>query len=294
MPDQSQPPSLYDLLRDDAPDMEIVDIGAMDVGEEPPYSRLMRPGKFRIVGFEPIENECAALNAKAGPGRLFLPYFIGDGSERTFHINSAVMTSSFFQADPEVVNRFNSLGELMRTVRTERVRTRRLDDIAELTRVDFLKADVQGAELEVLRGGRRVLSQTKLIECEVNFVPMYRDMPLWSDIDAEMRAQGFLFHTFSGLAGRAFKPVVVNNDPTMPVAQLLWGNALYVRDFRRFKDLSPDDLLRLALIMHEQYRSFDLVALALQHHKSRGGKDFWSRYMQALMGSPPIGEPSLA
>ncbi len=38
-----------------------------------------------MTGFEPNEAECAKLNQ--GDGGRYYPYFIGDGSVRTFHEN---------------------------------------------------------------------------------------------------------------------------------------------------------------------------------------------------------------
>ncbi|MCW5764542.1 MAG: FkbM family methyltransferase [Phycisphaeraceae bacterium] len=287
MAQAAAPPDLYAMLGRKAPVLDIIDVGAMDTGDAPPYAQLLRPGLFRLVGFEPIPEECAKLNARARPGQTFLPHFIGDGGEHTFHLNAAAMTSSLLATNHALVDRFHNLGELMRTVSSRRVATRRLDDIPELTRADFLKADVQGAELQVFRGGRRLLERALVVETEVEFVPLYKDQPLFGDIDAELRAAGMLFHTFTGFAGRAAKPVLVRGDPNLPVRQFLWSNAVYVRDFTRWAGLDADDLLRIALILHHQYGSYDLAALALLHHRAKGQTDLWTPYLTRLTGAPP-------
>ena len=41
--------------------------------------------------------------------------------------------------------------------------TRRLDDIIEIDEIDFLKMNVQGSELSVLRNGKRRLAKTFVI-----------------------------------------------------------------------------------------------------------------------------------
>lgn len=50
---------------------------------------------------------------------------------------------------------------------------------------------------------------------------------------------------------------------------MLWGDAVYVRDFMAFGRLPPAALLKLACILHESYGSFDLAAVALEAHDGR-------------------------
>lgn len=64
-----------------------------------------------------------------------------------------------------------------------------------LERVDFLKLDTQGTELEILRGARDYLSTGKIavIKTEVSLLPVYKDQCTFSDIDRFLKEQGFLF-----------------------------------------------------------------------------------------------------
>jgi FkbM family methyltransferase len=55
--------------------------------------------------------------------------------------------------------------------KTQAVETVRLDDIKPPLAVDFLKVDAQGYELDIMRHGTTALSNTLVIECEVEFVP---------------------------------------------------------------------------------------------------------------------------
>jgi hypothetical protein len=77
------------------------------------------------------------------------------------------------------------------------VQTRRLDDIAEIEHLDFLKIDIQGGELSVLRNGAAKLAEAVMIQTEVSFVTLYRGQPPFGEIDAELRRQGFLPHCFA-------------------------------------------------------------------------------------------------
>src|SRR5262249_3840648 len=64
-----------------------------------------------------------------------------------------------------------------------------------LERVDFLKLDTQGTELEIMKGAREYLREQRIavVKTEVSFVPVYRNQCTFSDIDSFMRAHGFLF-----------------------------------------------------------------------------------------------------
>jgi hypothetical protein len=170
----------------------------------------------------------------------------------------------------------------MRTVKTERVATVRLDDIPEIDAIDYLKMDIQGAELQALRGAERHLRRTMVVHTEVEFVPLYVGQPLFAEVDQELRRQGFLLHTFAGMSGRSFKPVMVNNNPNRALHQVLWADAVYVKDFTRFAELDAEQLIRAAIILHEVYHSFDLAALCFQHYDAQANTSLHKEYMQRL------------
>lgn len=283
--------SLAGMLGRSLERVEIVDVGAMELEEErPPYEPLLKAGAGRVVGFEPVKAECDKLNAKAGKDRLYLPYFIGDGSQRTFHLCNYPMTSSLYSPNTRLLKRFQLLEELTRVVETSPVQTKRMDDIPEITRIDYLKADVQGAELDVFRGAERLLAETLIIETEVEYVPMYEGQPLFAEVDQDLRRRGFVLHTFLGLAGRAFKPFQ-STPANGPIRQHLWSNVVYVRDFMRLEALTPPQLLKYAAILHDAYASVDLAALALQHYDAKTGGKLWAPYVKRLLGKTPEPEP---
>jgi FkbM family methyltransferase len=269
------------------PIINIVDVGALWMGEEDvAYRAIMRSGLGRLVGFEAVKEECDKLNALGRPNERYLPYFIGDGADRQFCQNNFVMTSSLYEPNRRLVDLFNSLGEVMRPVKREKVKTTRIDDVPEIERIDYLKMDIQGAELDALRGAAKRLADAVVIHTEVEFVPLYTGQPLFAEVDAELRGHGFLLHSFPGIAGRAFKPLVAEGDATRPVNQVLWADAVYVRDFSKLELLTPEQLLRTAIIVHEVYQSCDLAALCLRHYDAQLKTALTPLYMQRLTTPP--------
>jgi FkbM family methyltransferase len=226
------------------PRLKIVDVGAMTGGKgTEPYAALARAVPCDVIGFEPVAAEFERLDNEKDADRRFLPYVIGDGSTRTFHECNFTMTSSLFEPNTSLVDKFQNLGELMRVTRTYPVQTKRLDDIPEIRGTDLLKVDVQGAELVVFDGAAETLKDVLVIETEVCFAPLYEHQCLFSDIDSVLRSKGFAFHRLNSYSGRAFKPLIMNNDINAPMSQWLWGDAIYVRDFMTFDRLLPPALL---------------------------------------------------
>lgn len=277
--------SLFDLLEDRPPPLHVVDVGAMSLGAgTDPFEPLLKRDAARVVGFEPVPSECEKLNRLHDGRRRYLPYAIGDGTVRTFHTCRSVATSSLYEPYTELLDKFQNLENLVHVVDRRPVQTHRLDDIVEVADTDYLKVDVQGAELDVFRGAERVLRNALVVHAEVEFVPLYRDQPLFSDVDQMLRRSGFLFHRFDGIASRVFKPLVNNNDVNAPGSQLLWADAVYIRNFMQLDRLAPDQLLKLALILHELYGSFDTCAFVLQAHAQKAGDRLLQGYFRRLLG----------
>jgi FkbM family methyltransferase len=267
------------------PRLKIVDVGAMSLGEgTDPYSPLTMATPCDVYGFEPVAVEFEKLKASAKPGHHYLPYFVGDGSARTFYECNFTMTSSLFEPNTALLAKFQNLEELTRVQKAYPVQTTRLDDIPELKGTDFLKADVQGAELLVFQGAPKLLDDALVVHTEVEFVQLYKDQPLFADVDAHLRSKGFVLHLL-GKAGRTFKPLIFRNDVNAGLSQILWGDAVYVRDFMSFDELSGPALLKIATILHETYRSVDLVAVALEAYDRQHGTELQSAYMKKLSGS---------
>lgn len=127
--------------------------------------------------------ECALVSASAGE-ELTFHRFSGDGSSSSIH--SA--TDTFKARFPHV----QESGEILEMV------TRTLPDILARHGIhpdDYQKpmlvVDVQGHELEVLKGIGAGLGAFQLCKCEVSRVPMYEGGAMFPDIDAVMRDAGF-------------------------------------------------------------------------------------------------------
>ena len=146
------------------------------------------------VGFDADAEECARLNAR-GDGVRYLPYALGsrDGAKATLYITDSPGSSSLLEPNREVLDQF-LYGSRISVTTTTPVTLTTLDTACERHEIapDVIKLDIQGAELDVLRGAVRTLANALLIESEVEFQPLYVGQPLFRDIDAFMAKKGWV------------------------------------------------------------------------------------------------------
>lgn len=252
----------------------IVDVGAQNLeSEDHIYSPLVRANRTRVVGFEPLEAE-AANRASSDPSILMLNHFIGDGSDRTFRVGKFSPTSSLLEPNQSFLAQFVALPEMCQIVSEEVVSTTRLDDVPEVRDCDFLKIDVQGGELDVLRGASTVLERAVVVHSEVEFCPVYKDQPLFSDVDLFLRARGF---ELIELMKRGYASY---QDLPRPLtsSRLMWADAVYFMSPDALSAVSPQKLIKAAYIAHENYGMYDLAARYLRSYDECTGADTKSVY----------------
>jgi FkbM family methyltransferase len=267
----------------------IVDVGAYPIDSTPPYQAMLERRLCRVIGFEPQPEALAALAARKSDLETYLPYVVGDGNSATLRVCRAPGMTSLLAPDPTALRHFPGFPEWGQVIRETAVATQRLDDIAEIDVVDFIKIDVQGSELDVLRNGRERLKDVVAVQTEVSFINLYQGQPAFGEIDAELRAAGFVPHTFVALRKRMIAPLA-GNSPFAGLNQLLEADMVYVRDFMRPERMTAEQLKHLALVAHHCYGSIDLSTNCL-HHLVRSGavpSDAMNHYLAAIKRSTQV------
>jgi FkbM family methyltransferase len=262
------------------PIINVVDVGAMLAGDgTEPYSALRDAGLTRVVGFEPVAEECEKLNRRFGPPHRYLQYAIGDGTTHRLHVCNESMTSSLYEPNTSLLSAFDGLEEVVRVVREIPIETHRLDDIPETANADYLKSDAQGAELDVLRGAPRLLAKALVVHTEVEFAPLYREQPLFADVDQALRGAGYALFALAEIQSRAYRPFRDHDLlSSRRFRQALWTDAVYVRHLFELDQLDADELVRLFVILHVSYGATDLCARILEYLDARTGRDAAGRY----------------
>jgi FkbM family methyltransferase len=269
-------------LTGQAPEICVVDVGANPIDGDPPYAPLMASGRADVVGFEPNPAALATLRRRAGPRETYLPHALGDGATHTLHICAAPGMTSLFEPDPAALAMFHGFPQWGRVLATESLRTVKLDDVAETYGVELLKLDIQGAELMVLRHAQARLKTALVIQAEVEFLPLYRDQPLFTDVELFLRGHGFVFHRFFPAVSRCFAPMMLGGDIYAGLSQAVWADAIFVRGLMDTAVLTERELLASASILHDCYGSIDLALRLLLAHDARTGGVLGPAYLAGL------------
>jgi FkbM family methyltransferase len=270
-----------------APRVKVVDIGANPIDSDPPYAAMLRAGDAEVVGFEPNPAALAVLDQRKGPLERYFPQAVGDGGRHLLHICQAPGMTSLLEPDPAVLSLFHGFPEWGRVLATEPVGTVRLDDVPETAGADLLKLDIQGAELMVLRHAEARLRDAVVIQAEVEFLPLYKGQPLFSEMELFLRDRGFILHRFFPTVSRAVQPMMVNGDPYAGLGQLVWADAVFIRDLLRPALLSDRQLLAMAAILHDAYGAYDIAFRLLAERDRRGGAADAAAYLAGLQAPVP-------
>ena len=184
------------LLLEGSGPLTAIDVGA-NCGEM--AERLLRElTGATVYAFEPVPATFQHLRERASnlPGLRPVQAAAGAADGRVaIRVLSDDRFSSVLPMSADTAHRYGALSEPMSTITVPMVR---LDDWAAIEGVkgaSVLKIDVQGLELAVLRGARRLLEQQVVaVKCEAQLTPQYEGASTFAEIDLELRARGFILH----------------------------------------------------------------------------------------------------
>ncbi len=146
-----------------------------------------------LVSFEPVAETHRSLSqaASANPHWFVHPPIALGSKAATAEINVAgnLVSSSLLR----ISSASTDANPQTRCVRTETVSVRPLDEVVQPSWVApfALKTDTEGFELEVLRGGSKTLSRTRVIMIEMCLTPLHEGGAHFGDLVNFIRDAGF-------------------------------------------------------------------------------------------------------
>lgn len=212
----------------------LVDVGASG-GPIPRFQALK--GYTKTVGFEPDQKAFSELIKIQDHETIFLNKALSNQSgEVDFHINKNRATSSFLLADQDFLAEFPNPQDYEpdEIIRKDVITLDEALGSANIDDVDFIKLDTQGTELFILQGGSKALTKCFGIEIEVEFYPVYKQQPLFADIDNFLRRQGYFLFDIHPIYWKRS----IGLEYGKSKGQLVWGEALYFKGDKLFECFS--------------------------------------------------------
>jgi len=278
--------ALSDEIKTYDPDIRFtaLEIGARPSEEGEPFYKVLDyfPGS-EIIGFEVDEDVCRDMNARARGGTKYFPYAVGAKTERRkFYETNHPMCGSLYKPNEKLLRLFNNL-EVAYLKNEVQVDTIDLDTFVKensVGSIDFIKIDVQGAELDIFRGGETTIKDTVFIVSEVEFIHHYENQPLFGDVSDFLSKNGFIFHKFSKFGGRSLKPLVLNNDPNF-ASWHIWSDAAFIRNILDIDKLTSRQILKLSFLA-ALYTSIDVTYFCLDAHDKKFSTNFRKVFADTL------------
>ena len=234
----------------------------------------------RIFCFEPDQEECARLNASAPSHVKYIPRAVsGKTGPAVLYEAKLGASTGLYQTNMDyfgrLLNRDNAI-----VVAEHHVDVQTLDDVIpefQIPQLDFIKLDVEGAEVDVLKGGIHSLNSSLLgILSEIRFQPEINGSPTFAALDVLLQNVGLRLYDlqFYHQSRRAL-PYPGLYDYRLPNGERFFaytthgqiqdGDALYFRDFlveanaRTRDEVPPRSVLKLCAFL-EIYSFNDCAA----------------------------------
>ncbi len=181
----------------------VLDVGA-NAGQS--AKKIFASGyKGRIISFEPVPGPFKKLKSKAAknPQWSVIQAAIGEmDGEIEIYVAENLESSSILPMLPRHKEAAPDSKEIG-VIKTPLLRLDSLKEEGKIGNQDciFLKIDVQGFELQVIKGSLEILNQVHVIQLEMSLVPLYEGSPLFEEVLSTLKQYGFsLFSLIPGFS----------------------------------------------------------------------------------------------
>lgn len=233
--------------------ISLVDVGAAgDIHQRFKYIEK----HLNYHGFEPDKRSREELLKQKNDCRSYFLYdkiVSNNNDEVILNLCKAPMTSSILKPNYEFLNLFDD-AERVQVVKEIPFTPTTIDEL-EIHQIDFIKMDIQGAELMAIQGAKKSLDKVLGLELELEFLEVYKSQPLYGEITKHLHERGFEFYDFVRLT-RWDRDNIYNE-----MGQCAWGDGLFLRTPEYIISNFSNDIqmIKRYLVICLLYKKFDLI-----------------------------------
>lgn len=258
-----------------SPDFKItvLDIGSLD-GFSEIWNKL--EDKVELIGVDPFELENIRKGV-FGRKEIMLKNIVSDRDKENvdFFISKNKHASSLFKENTKLITRFHA-GRYGEIIGSEKVSVKEISKLLNnynITKFDFLKIDVEGSELDIMKNLKTILEKDCLgVLTECFFQQYHFDRPLFSEVEIYLRSLGYkVFDISLEKWGRLNNPIPypVNHHGQINGGngQVMFANVLFLKDPILDENSLTEEQIQKLIILSALFNQMDFAYELKEHFK---------------------------
>ncbi len=213
--------SLRKLLKDN---LEVADVGSSG-GSPDELNEIFNQCNFMCFDPDSRSFTPKEKNISISPFGLF-----SSNTKKILYLTKWQEASSVYPPNKKFLDNFLSSDDHI-TIKKEEIHLKTLDEVALKKKFDFLKVDAEGADLEVIKGGKDSLSECLAIKIEIQFKERNIGSPLFGQINSYLNSHYYL-SSIKPFLWLKTKDHYLNSHP-----ELVCGDAIFLRSYESFLEI---------------------------------------------------------
>ena len=264
-------PRLFALLPNG---LTLLDIGAAG-GIEPRWEKVRE--SLSYIGVEPDKRSNQELNHISRSQRTYIldSFAWNEEAEIEFNLCRKPPVSSVYIPNRKLLDHYPD-AKRFDIVKKEVLKAEPLSKKLNPHKIDFAKLDIQGGELNALKGLGDRLDDCLGVEIEVEFSELYKFQPLFGEVNNFLLSKGFYFSDFVNLCRW-------ERDAHTGYGRCVFGDGLWMRELDNLTLKTDEEYLKYAAIC-SLYGKLDeaFASVYLVRDKDRDWDEFESILLKQI------------